>query len=270
MSGTGVDPCAFSRSMELLSEVTNDGDVCDRLEELAREARVFAVFRDVFPDDFAKLDSRSLKRQGETRAGVLACVELVSDRLFPLFAEAIEECGLGGVPFISFVDHENDWYQPWDLPSALRLALYLNHADIDDPGEMLDSLGLERKDAARVPVPEDPGSLAYDIDAALGREPRVLRRLGSIALIPARDTGLVFYDGCCMCGGCDSVEWSVENITALTAQYRDACELTDAVRELSGWIDADPPHRVAHAVRAWNRAVERERSRHARPETDAA
>ena len=69
--------------------------------------------------------------------------------------------------------------------------------------------------------------------------------LGSIALIPARDTGLVFYDGCCMCGGCDSVEWSVENITALTAQYRDACELAEAVRDLSGWIDADPPRRVA-------------------------
>ena len=256
--------------MELLSEITGGGKVSDRLEEFAKESRVLSVFRDVFPDEFAKLDTAALKRQGETRAGVLAFVKLVSERLFPLYDEAIEECGLGGIPHVSFVDHENDWYQACDLPSGLQLGLFLGDVDAECRLSILDSLGLEREDAARVPVPEDPGRLAYDIDAALGREPRVLRRLGSIALIPARDTGLVFYDGCCMCGGCDSVEWSVENITALTAQYRDACELAEAVRDLSGWIDADPPRRVAQAVRAWNRAVERERSRHARPETDAA
>lgn len=267
---TAIAPDAFARSMEMLAEVAPGPNSFDRLEVLRRESRIFAMFREIFPAEFAALDSASLRREGDTRSGVLAFVRLVSERLFPLYEDGISECGLGGVPFITFIDHESEWYDPGDLPSALALALFLDHDEVDDPRSVLLALGLDERESARVPTPENAGNLPYDLDAALAGEPPVLRRLGSIALIPARETGNVFYDGACMCGGCDSVEWSVENVRALAAQYREACDLTDAVRELSGWIDADPPRRVAQAVRAWNRAVLRERSRDARPEINSA
>ncbi len=268
MSTTGVDPCAFSRSMEFLAEAAGTGDVWNRLESLGRESRVFAIFRDVFPDEFAMLGTAALERQGETRKGVVDFAELVSDRLFPLFVDTIEECGLGGIPYITFVDHENDWEYPLDLPSAHVLGLSL----IGDTGDfrraMLEALDLTESDIARVPEPADADRLVLGLDAAFSREPRALRRLASIALIPQRESGSVFYDGCCMCGGCDAVDWSVENVRALAGHYEDACELADSIRALSEWLDCDRPRRVARAVRAWNRAVER--IRNAQPEVIVA
>lgn len=256
--------------MEFLSEAASDGDVSNRLAALSREARIFAIFREVFPDEFARLDTPALKRQGETRAGVVEFAELVSDRLFPLFVDTIEECGLGGIPYITFVDHENDWDQPSDLQSALVLGLYLTSDTTDIRRAMLEALDLTEDDIARVPEPIDVGELDCSFDGAFAREPRALRRLASIALIPQRATGIVFYDGCCMCGGCDAVEWSAENVLALAEHARDASELADSVRALTGWLDCDRPRRVARAVRAWNRAVLRERSRNAKPEAVAA
>lgn len=253
---------AFAHSMEFLAEVAGS-DPFDRLKALGRESRIFAMFREIFPAQFAALDTGSLARDGETRAGVLDFARLVSERLFPLYVEGIEECGLGGIPFISFVDHESDWCDLGDLPSALALALFLNHCasgETDDPRTILAELGLTERDIARVPAPSDAGRLIYNLDAALSREPPVLRRLGTIALIPARETDIVFYDGCCMCGCCDAIDWSVENVEALADHYRNACELAAAVRELSAWLDVNRPRRVAQAVRAWNRAVERSRN----------
>jgi hypothetical protein len=65
-----VDARSFARSMEFLSEAASEEDVCNRLKALSREARIFAIFRDVFPEEFARLDTAALRRQGETRAGV--------------------------------------------------------------------------------------------------------------------------------------------------------------------------------------------------------
>ena len=257
---------AFARSMEFLAEVAG-ADPFDRLAALGRESRIFAMFREIFPAQFAALDTGSLARDGETRAGVLAFARLVSERLFPLYVEGIEECGLGGIPFISFVDHESDWCDLGDMPSAFALALFLNH-DIDEPVTILSELGLTERDIGRIPKPLDASRLIYDLDAALTLEPPVLRRLGTIALIPARETDIVFYDGCCMCGCCDAIDWSVENVEALADHYRNACELAAAVRELSAWLDVNRPRRVAQAVRAWNRAVER--SRNGKTEVSAA
>ena len=256
--------------MEFLSEAASEEDVSNRLAALSREARIFAIFREVFPDEFAALDRAALKRQGETRAGVVEFVELVSNRLFPLFVDAIEECGLGGIPYITFVDHENDWDHPWDLQSAHVLGLYLIGDTPDFRRAMLEALDLTEADIERVPEPAVAGRLDCSFDSAFAREPRALRRLASIALIPQRETGIVFYDGCCMCGGCDAVEWSAENIRALAEHHARACELAESVRELTEWLDCDRGRRVARAVRAWNRAVERERSRHAKPEAAAA
>lgn len=258
--------------MEVLGELMH-GDPFDRLDALRRESGMFAIFREVFPEEFDALDFESLRREGETRAGVMAFARLVSERLFPLHLEAIEECGLGGIGFISFIDHESDWSYPQELPSALALALYLNHSeffDVDDPRTVLLAVGLGEDEAARVPAPLEAGQLIFSLDAALDTEPTVLRRLGSIALIPARETGSVFYDGCCMCGSCDSIDWSVANVRALADHYHAACELARAVRTLSKWLDVDRPRRVARAVGAWNRAVERERSRCETSEVDAA
>lgn len=270
MTNDSVDPSAFARSMEFLSEAASDADVSNRLEALAREARIFAVFRDVFPEEFARLDTAALRRRGETRAGVLEFAELVSDRLFPLFVDAIEECGPGGIPYVTFVDHENDWDQPWDLQSAHVLGLYLIGETPDIRRAILEALDMTEADIARVPEPAAVERLDCSFDSAFAREPRALRRLASIALIPLRETGIVFYDGCCMCGGCDAVEWSAENVRALAEHHRDACELADSVRTLSEWLDCDRGRRVAQAVRAWNRALLRERSRNAKPEALAA
>ena len=270
MTTGAVDPGAFARSMEFLSEAAGTGDVCNRLESLARESRVFAIFRDVFPDEFAMLGTAALKRQGETRAGIMEFAELASDRLFPLFVDAIEECGLGGIPYVTLIDHENDWEYPLDLPSAHVLGLYLTGDTGDFRRAMLEALDLTESDISKIPEPSDADRLIHNLDAALAREPRALRRLASIALIPQRESGSVFYDGCCMCGGCDAVEWSVENVRALAEHYQDACALADSIRLLSEWLDCDRGRRVARAVRAWNRAVECERSRHAQPEVRAS
>lgn len=265
-----VDPGSFARAMEFLSESVDRGDACERLTSLARDSRMFAIFRDVFPDDFAAVGIEALRRDGETREGVVAFAKLVG-RLFPLHLEGFAEWGLGGIPFIPFIDHENGWDEPWDLPSAQVLGLYLGADDPEYLRAMLDALGLTDDEMARVPLPSEPGPLVYGLDAALSSEPLVLRRLASIALIPARETGLVFFDGACMCGGCgDAVEWSAENIRALESDYREASKLADAIRRLSDWLDSDRPRRVARAVRAWNRAVERERSHRDYPEVDAA
>lgn len=265
-----IAPDAFARSMEFLAEAAAGGDPCDRLAALGRESRIFAIFRELFPTEFAALGADSLRREGETRAGVLEFATLVSERLFPLYVEGIEECGLGGIPYLEFFDHESEWSDLADLPSALQLALFLNPDDLEEPDVILDALGLTPGEMRRVPTPESPGALVYRLDAALATGPRVLRRLGSISLIPARETGTVFWDRSCMCGSCDTVEWSREHVDILTTQYREACELSDAIRTLSQWLDRGRPQRVAQAVRTWNRAVESERSRHVKPEVHAA
>lgn len=256
------------------------------LTSLKESLPMLRLYREVFPEEFANSKKPLTLRPGDysgrftTPFGQeveepphtpreLEFFDLIDDKLFSLPMTWIEAgCRMHSI-MIPAADHgEED-------PHSLRVSLQVAAALLSDESWIsLADIAHPSPHAGELLTPAATSVTDYEtVVEAFRGEPTPLNIFADALAVMNYDTGCIFLDFCCGCGGCTyDLEWTAENIRQLAEEHVKQRELFSRIDTLDEWLtddsrprapyvyanegarqSADVVARINEIVQVWNR-----------------
>lgn len=230
------------------------------LTSLKESLSMLRLYREVFPEEFANSKKPITLRPGDYSGRFLSpfgreeeepphtpreleFFDLIDDRLFNLPMTWIEGgCRMHSI-MIPAADHGEE--DPHSLRPSLQVAAallsdesWLSLADIAHPsphvGELLTPAATAVTDYKTVVE-------------TFRREPTPLDIFADALAVMNYDTGCVFLDFCCGCGGCThDLAWTAENIRQLAEEHVKQREIFSRIDALDDWLTGDGRQRAPY------------------------
>lgn len=248
-------------AVEYLDHALTDADAYNK--RLAVALNCMEIYKVIFPEEYANSTSPYLSTQREHEL-----YRLVNDRVFPLLMseDADIETHMRREPlfFLPYIPmrgvQRHVWaggqFHFWEIEMAYRLVQVLSGmTGRGGKGWQALSLycGLEN-----VPPPAPPiaavGWTLFNYSCAVEQNP--LKALPKAFEMITYRTGNPWLDLPQV--GFVGFGWSIERITGLLGARLEAEQITEAIDELSVWLEEDPAARIARVVELWNDAAAKE------------
>jgi hypothetical protein len=231
------------------------------LTSLKDSLPMLRLYREVFPEEFANSREPVTLRPGEysgrfvTPFGQetedpphtpreLEFFQLIDDRLFNLPMTWIEAgCRMYSIMVPSAEHGEED-------PHSLRTSLQVAAALLSDESWIsLADIAQPSPNAGDLITPAATSVTDYEtVVAAFRQEPTPLNIFADALAVMNYDTGCIFLDFCCGCGGCTyDLDWSVENIRLLAEEHVKQREIFSRIDALDDWLTGDDRRRAPYA-----------------------
>ena len=240
------------RSLEYLgfkARSHNAAAACDSISRLVSEQQKYAVFRDLFPEEWGE-SRASLYRPGQfnkysERANQL--FELINEKCFPLLGlwhdDPEAEFERFAIPPLNLdLCCEEIYYEELRISYAAGLLFYFSDDGIWE--FFADKLGLSEGDFPA--INKDPHPNVWKKH----RSPDAYR-YGELLRLVDHCTGNPWLDST-HCQYSDWYDWSRETIDELTKEYSEANAIFERLGELDEMILADPRRVVRDLITFWN------------------